>query len=141
MFQTLGSGCKIPFKKGPLVPSPLYKKGLKMVRFIFLCMAVVALSFLSIGAQFLMDDMKDEEAAIIARNNPPQAQDVVPENAIAQEDSFSPDSLNQIETAAGGFSQEDTGFGERFTDIAPKALADDAPQTLEPATAFEVPAN
>ena len=112
-----------------------------MIRFIFLCMAVVALSFFSIGAQFLMNDMKDEEAAIIARNNVPEEQDVGLENVAEQEDSFSPESLNQIETAAGSFSQEDTGFGERFTNIAPKALADDAPQTVGPTLPTEAPAN
>lgn len=105
-----------------------------MVRFIFLCMAVVALSFVSIGAQYLINDMKDEHAAILARNAQTPLQEAPVLSASIEEDSFSPESLNQIETAAGAFSQEDAGFGESFTNVAPKALADEEPQAAIPFT-------
>jgi hypothetical protein len=111
-----------------------------MVRFIFLCMAVVALSLVTIGAQFLMDDMKDEGASIMARNaEQPVDADVV-ENASVNEDTFSPESLNQIETTAGGFDSPDVGFGQGgFTNQSPKALGDNTPVAAE--TQDEAPAS
>jgi hypothetical protein len=104
-----------------------------MVRFIFLCMTVVALSLVTMGAQFLMDDMKDENASIMARNTPKAQGATVLESASTQEDAFSPEALNQIETTAGGFdAAADAGFGTGgFTNTAPKALGDDASTVME----------
>jgi hypothetical protein len=119
-----------------------FKKDLKefkiMVRFIFLCMGVVALSFVAIGAQYMMQDMEGAQSSVMARNA--ETQDAAQtqggiESAAIQEDGFSPESLNQIETSAGAITttaQDDGGFGAAFTNTAPKALGDDTPQAAMP---------
>ena len=109
-----------------------------MVRFIFLCMGVVALSFVAIGAQHMMQDMQGAQDSVMARNIEvpditAQPEDTI-ESAAAQADGFSPEDLNQIETSAGAMAdtQEDAGFGAAFTNTAPKALADDMPAPTVP---------
>lgn len=112
-----------------------------MIRFIFLCMAVVALSIVAIGAQYMMGDMKSAETSVMARNAAPE--DVATDSVAAMDETFSPESLNQIETSAGAMVDDgaDAGFGAGFTNTAPKALGDDAPVETAPLSAFESPAN
>src|SRR5262245_43508676 len=95
-----------------------------MLRFIFVCMGVVALSLVAIGAQYITNGISGEADNVMARNAV-QAPEV---QAVAVEDSISPEDLNAIETTAGtpSFDPNDT-FTGGFTNQAPKALADDAP--------------
>lgn len=95
-----------------------------MLRFIFVCMGVVALSLVAIGAQYMTDGISGEADNVIARNV--EAQPEV--QAVAAEDTVSPEDLNAIETTAGtpSFDPNDT-FTGGFTNEAPKALADDVP--------------
>ena len=96
-----------------------------MLRFIFVCMGVVALSLVAIGAQYMTDGISGEAGNVLARNaeNPPAEI-----QAVAAEDSASPEELNAIETTAGApsYDPNDT-FTGGFTNEAPKALADDVP--------------
>ncbi len=48
-----------------------------MVRFIFVCMGVVALSVLTLAAQFMMDGIEGAQEQVAARN------DVMPQEDIA----------------------------------------------------------
>ena len=95
-----------------------------MLRFIFVCMGVVALSLVAIGAQYMTDGISDEANNVIARNAAPAA-DV---QAVAMEDIVSPEDLNAIETTAGtpSFDPNDN-FSGGFTNLAPKGLEDDMP--------------
>ncbi len=104
-------------------------------------MAVVALSFVAIGAQYVMGDMEEAASAITARND--AVNETTTESVAAMDDTFTPESLNQIETSAGAMADDepDMGFGGAFTNTAPKALGDDAPAMAQPTTAFESPAN
>lgn len=114
-----------------------------MMRFIFACMAVVAVSaafMMSQGITAGIDNARDE---VLARNAPATIEPAAapadegvsfeeiyaggkaPQNA--GDAFFSPEELNNIDTAAG----ED--FKGGFTDEAPKALKEQTPQpeTLE----------
>ena len=91
-----------------------------MLRFIFVCMGVVALSVIAIGAQYMMDGVSGAADSVMARNAE------APENvqAVAYED-VSPESLNAIETTAGDASFDPNDkFSAGFTNEAPKALAE-----------------
>lgn len=95
-----------------------------MVRFIFFCMAVMALSLAAIPFTTMVDGIDDQRADLLASAQPAagDAQDDV-FATIAEEPSA--DSLNAIESAAGANNTESTetlsgGFG----DTAPKALED-----------------
>lgn len=91
-----------------------------MVRFIFVCMVVVALSAIAIATQPIMDGVSDETANVAARNaEEPAAQNVALETAPEAEN------LNAIESTAGGNNPDDT-FKGGFTNEAPKALDDSA---------------
>ncbi len=98
-----------------------------MIKFIYVCMGVVALSALSVAGQFLFTGIDGAQQDIAARN----AEEMPIENPVAtevavqqtEEETFSPEVLNAIETAAG--ASNDDGFGNGFTDKAPVALADD----------------
>ncbi len=98
-----------------------------MLRFIFVCMGVVALSLVAIGAQYMTDGISGEADNVLARNAE-QAPEV---QAVAVEDAVSPEDLNAIETTAGTptFDPNDT-FTGGFTNVAPKGLEDDAPAAL-----------
>lgn len=95
-----------------------------MLRFIFVCMGVVALSVVAIGTQFMTDGVSDAANDVMARNAEAPADTV----AVAAEENFTAENLNAIETAAGAtaFDPNDT-FTGGFTNEAPKALEDDAP--------------
>lgn len=104
-----------------------------MLRFIYICMGVVALSILSIALQPVMNGVEAARDQIAARNKGATET----ESAIAVMDTeteeLSPESLNAIETAAGADTEmPDTGFGESFTHQAPKGL-EDTPIMVEPA--------
>lgn len=107
-----------------------------MLRFIFVCMGVVALSALSIMTQVMTDGISDAQMDIAARN------DAQPEMvaAIAAPVEAEPTAaeLNAIATAAG--DEFDPGFGPAFTDEAPKALADPAPAAVMGAPSMETSA-
>ena len=95
-----------------------------MLRFIFVCMGVVALSLVAIGAQYMTDGISGEAENVMARNAETQ-----PEiQAVAVEDTVSPEDLNAIETTAGtpSFDPNDH-FSGGFTNEAPKGLEDNAP--------------
>lgn len=95
-----------------------------MLRFIFVCMGVVALSLIAIGAQFMTDGLSEATDAVVARNTVAVEQ----EQDVALDDTMMAEQLNQIETAAGAvsFDPNDT-FTGGFTNVAPKALEDDVP--------------
>ncbi len=93
-----------------------------MVRFIFVCMGVVALSLLSLAGQFMLDGIEDAQNRVAARNDAAPEADVV-----AVESDINPEELNDIETAAGAVSDDAPGnqtFGDAFPSEAPAALQD-----------------
>lgn len=113
-----------------------------MIRFIFVCMALVAVSILTVASQYMVKGVEGARDTITARNAGPAmegaatAQNEGPsfEEIYAMMPAPSPDAaitdpaaLNDIETAAGGDDFPATGF----TGIAPKALADEAPVIIE----------
>lgn len=88
-------------------------------------MGVVAFSLIAIGTQSMTDGLSEATGNVVARNTTTAE----PEQATAAlDDAASPEQLNAIETAAGAvtFDPDDT-FAGGFTDVAPKALADDEP--------------
>lgn len=93
-----------------------------MVRFIFICMIIVAVSVLSIAAQPLINGIGEAQQTLAERNSDgPLNEDV----AAREQEELSPESLNDIETAAG--ATVDTGnadFGAPFTGTASSALED-----------------
>lgn len=104
-----------------------------MVRFILACMVVVALTILATSAQFMVQGIEGARQQIAARNAempaeqiaeapqaPSQEEQAV---AVAEPENMSPEFLNEIETAAGGFNDEFPAEG--FTNVAPKGLEDD----------------
>jgi hypothetical protein len=110
-----------------------------MVRFIFVCMGVVALSLLSIAGQFIVDGISGAQQQIAARND--AAPDV---QAVAvQADEPSAEDLNAIEAAAGAGADEpgNQTFGEVFSDEAPKALKDEEAAPVIEAAPAEDAAN
>ena len=112
---------------------------MKMVRFIFVCMAVVALSVVAIAAQYMTGGISDATQSVIARNMD-DTQDV---QAIASAEDMTAEQLNAIETTAGtpSFDPNDT-FDGGFTNVAPKALADTpAPAAIETTPALDEQAN
>lgn len=97
-----------------------------MVRFIFVCMGVVALSILTLAAQFMMDGIEDAQQQVVARN------DAAPETEIvAVEGEPSAEELNAIVTAAGADDSIDAPgnqtFGDAFSTDVPNALKEPAP--------------
>src|SRR5688572_7344034 len=94
-----------------------------MVRFIFVCMGVVALSVLSIAGQFIVDGISGAQQQIAARN------DAVPEIQVVAVQATEPsaEDLNAIEAAAGSGADEpgNQTFGEVFSTDAPKALKEE----------------
>ena len=108
-----------------------------MLRFIFVCMGVVALALVAIGAQYMTDGISGEAANVVARNTEAQPAEI---QAVAYEDTVSPQDLNAIETTAGtpSFDPNDT-FTGGFTNEAPKALADDVP-AIDAAAPVQTPA-
>lgn len=95
-----------------------------MLRFIFVCMGVVALSLIAISAQFLTDGVSDATDSVIARNTVAVEQ----EQDVALDDTMIAEQLNQIETTAGAVSFDpNDNFSGGFTNEAPKALEDDVP--------------
>ena len=100
-----------------------------MVRFIFVCMGVVALSLLSLAGQFMLDDINEAQSQIAARNNAAPETDVV-----AVETAVNPEDLNDIETAAGSSSNDEPGnqtFGNAFSSDTPAALKEEEAPPLE----------
>ncbi len=91
-----------------------------MLRFIFVCMGIVALSMLSIGMQFMTDGISETQTQIAERNEPVENMVAAVDTSTDMYQEFSPEQLNQIETTAG--DTIDTGFGADFTNLAPKAL-------------------
>lgn len=137
-LKTWANGFKAKRKLNPAAPLGMEKK---MIRFIFLCMAVVALSILTVSAQFMVNSIEESRNAVTARNTitAPAAETAAAESvtfeqiyamtpapAPAQfaEGEMDPSMLNDIETAAGG-----DDFGTGFTGVAPAALSDDEPVT------------
>lgn len=99
-----------------------------MLRFIFICMAVVAVAILTTTAQFMINGIEKSKQVVTARNmaQPPAAAPVqeasVEPSATTLDEPMSADALNAIDTAAGG-----DDFKAGFSDVAPKGLEDDAP--------------
>lgn len=110
-----------------------------MLRFIYVCMFLVAGALLTIAAQFLMDGVGAAREGVLARNNPQTIESSVargegvtfediyatapaqPEAIISE--NMSAEELNMISTTAGS----NDNFGAGFTNTAPKALADEPP--------------
>lgn len=104
-----------------------------MIRFIFVCMAVVAFSAIAMTTQFMTDGIGDAREEVLARNAVPSVEpaaapatdevsfEEIYANAKPPEATgeafFSPEELNNIETTAGGDE-----FSGAFSDQAPKAL-------------------
>jgi hypothetical protein len=100
-----------------------------MIRFIFACMGVVALSVIAIGSQYMLDGIRGETATVAARNAEIPAQENV-----ALETTPSAQDLNDIDTAAGGTIDPSDTFEGGFTNEAPKGL-EDAPAAFADDTA------
>ncbi|MFA5593016.1 MAG: hypothetical protein WC989_06860 [Micavibrio sp.] len=106
-----------------------------MLKFIFMCMGIVALSLLSISMQSVTGGLTETQQMISQRNmpeEPVQAIAAASEPAPWEVDDgefFSPDRLNMIETAAGG----EDDFGPAFTETAPKGLEDIPAAPIAPA--------
>ena len=106
-----------------------------MIRFIFVCMAVVALSILATAGQFMVDGINKARNGVTARNqiltqpeetaaikaSGPSFEEIYANAPVQQIDASSPEGLNDIETAAGG----NDSFSGGFTNVAPRALGDD----------------
>ena len=102
-----------------------------MLRFIFVCMGVVALSLVAIGAQYMTDGISGEADAVMARN----AETTEDVQAVANNEEMSAEDLNAIETTAGTPSYDPNDkFSAGFTNVAPKALADNPAPVAAPAT-------
>lgn len=106
-----------------------------MVRFIFVCMSVVALSILTVSAQFMVNSIKDTRSSVLARNTVEAPAQQTASDSLSFEEIYAmmptpaqvdgevdPAMLNDIETAAGGDE-----FSSGFTGVAPRALGDDMP--------------
>lgn len=90
------------------------------MKFIYLCAAIIVLSFTAAPAFY---GVSEERNAILASNEQPTIQEDVIE--VAVEDAFDPASLNEIAPAAG--IQEDTGFSSGFSGVSDAALTDFEP--------------
>lgn len=125
-----------------------------MLRFIFVCMGLVALSILTISSQYMLHGIKEARQEVAARNtvNAVEQQPAVasgptfeeiyasmPQPETASVDMTDPAALNAIETTAGGDEFPATGF----TGVAPAGLADEEPAApaIDNATASEEAAN
>ncbi len=115
-----------------------------MIRFIYVCMGVVALSALSIAGQYMFSGLDDSYQSVLDRNSDGSAsiaaapQDETPDAAVQQaEAEISPEDLNAIESAAGGLddANKPDEFGARFTGQTPAALGDtpDTTNSVQPA--------
>lgn len=100
-----------------------------MLRFIFVCMGIVALSVLTVATQYAMDGIQSAQQRVAERN--------AGETVVAVEEAVSPEDLNAIDTAAGAdddMSADLPGnqtFGDAFTANAPTALRDrEEPQIM-----------
>lgn len=105
-----------------------------MVRFIFFCMAVMALSLAAIPLTTMVDGISGQRADILAVTQP-AAGEATEDNYAEFSSEPSADDLNAIESAAGGIagSIEDAGsLSGGFGGTAPKAL-DDAPAPVSDA--------
>lgn len=104
-----------------------------MVRFIFVCMGVVALSFIAIAFQSATDGIMNEQQDIAARNFQEEQETIA---VIEQPDSnTAAENLNQIEAAAGaGMGNDD--FGSAFTNAAPTALQEETASETMPEAAI-----
>lgn len=107
-----------------------------MVRFIFVCMAIVLTTMIATSAQVMMGGIGDAHTDVMARNNPqdqnmdvavqpsgPTFEEIYANAPVQSLDNVSPEQLNAIATAAGG----DDFSGSTFTNKAPAGL-EDAPQ-------------
>ena len=108
-----------------------------MVRFIFICMGVVAVAVVTLAAQGVYDGIKGAQSNIEARNQ--RMDDAV--NAVAAIDAEpSAEELNNIMPTAGDemtYDPNDT-FKGGFTNEAPKALTDEpAAQPMVPEAVVE----
>jgi hypothetical protein len=117
-----------------------------MVRFIFVCMTIVALTLVSMPVRGIYDGIQDQRDATLAQNETAQAEQLTAAATTnTDDDTFgfdvaaepSADDLNAIATAAGDFGDvvEDTGFGPSFSGTAPAALSGpvEAPPAQSPA--------
>lgn len=107
-----------------------------MLRFIFVCMGIVAISFIAIGTQFMTTGISNEATNIAARNAK-DAAETAEIQAVASQDTITAEDLNAIETTAGtpSYDPNDT-FTGGFTNQAPAALQDSEPVIeTEPAPA------
>ncbi len=93
-----------------------------MLRFIFVCMGVVVLSFLSIAFQSVTDGITSAQNDIASRNSVEEQQTV----AVIEEPELTAEELNNVVPAAGVEIGPDNFGGAGFRNVAPKALADDA---------------
>ncbi len=104
-----------------------------MVRFIIVCIGLVAISVVAIGTESIRNGISGERAALASRN------DETP--AVMASDEISAEALNDIATAAGDATppqgepanadyDPNDSFKGGFTNNTPKALADDVPAVL-----------
>jgi hypothetical protein len=98
-----------------------------MVRFIFICMAVVAVAIMTTAAQFMISGIEGAKQTVTARNaadaeNTAQMHAALPAADDAQ--FITPESLNALETAAGADTFGDGELTGGFSNTAPKGLED-----------------
>lgn len=98
-----------------------------MVRFMFLCMAVVALSLAAIPAVKMYDGISDMRSMTLAEAEQPATTETDTAEALAFEsEAPSVDELNAIATAAGGFEgsiEDNSEIRGRFGGETPAGLA------------------
>lgn len=98
-----------------------------MVRFIYLCVAIVALSFFVVPAYFGVSKEHKNLTASTGTDTTADALSFEEIYAIADEGPADPNSLNSIEPAAG----EDE-FSNGFTGAEDSALEDEPEEIIEP---------
>lgn len=111
-----------------------------MVRFIFLCMALVGISLTVLPAMKIYDGISSERDAVMAEAETPlPLKDSSKEQLAAGADAAT--GLNDIETAAGGFEgsmgKEGAGLASGFRNTAPTALEEPVEPSQFPEKTFE----
>lgn len=112
-----------------------------MIRFIFVCMGLVALSIITISSQYMLHGINEARQEVAARNtvnavdtaatvsSGPTFEEIYASMPKPEIQAFGDDpaSLNAIEATAGGDE-----FSAGFTGTAPKALVDEEPAPQAP---------
>ncbi|NQZ13719.1 MAG: hypothetical protein HRT94_02685 [Alphaproteobacteria bacterium] len=103
------------------------------MKFIYLCAAIIVLSFTAVPAFYGVSEERD---AILASNEQPTQEETI---EVATEETFDANSLNEIAPAAG--AQTDTGFSSGFSGVSDAAMTDFDPVAEAAETSEDVSNN